>query len=270
MGELEGKVVIITGSNSGIGKATAKLLIQEGAKVVINGRNDEKLNNAEKEINAPEGKLLKVRADITKPEQAKQLIDKTIEKFGKLDILINNAGVSMRGNFAELSPEVFETVFGINVFGVANTTVPAMEHIRKTKGSIIFISSAAGIRGLPGTSAYCSSKMALRALAESIRIEESKAGIHVGLIYVGITKNEKGKTTIAADGSLKELKDRSNFKVHTPERVAKAVVNNIKRRKFIKTLSGMAKINKVMQALFPGLVEFTLIKSLKKIEERNN
>ena len=240
MGKLEGKVVIITGSNSGIGKATAKLLIQEGAKVVINGRNEEKLNNAEKEINAPEGKLLKVRADVTKPEQAKQLIDKTIEKFGKLDILINNAGVSMRGNFAELSPEVFETVFGINVFGVANTTVPAMEHIRKTKGSIIFISSAAGIRGLPGTSAYCSSKMALRALAESIRIEESKAGIHVSLIYVGITKNDK------------------------------AIVNNIKRRKFIKTLSGMAKINKVMQALFPALVEFTLIKSLKKIEERNN
>ena len=157
----------------------------------------------------------------------------------------------------------------IQIYGTVNPTIPAIPHLRKTKGSIIFISSLAGIRGLPGLSAYCSSKMALRAIAESIRIEEKSNDIHVGLIYVGITEIEHNKETIASDGSMKVLKDRSASKVQTTSQVAQAVLQNIKKRKFITTLTGIGKVNKFMQPRFPLLVEKIILKSLHKFEEKS-
>lgn len=267
--KFQDKVVIITGSSRGIGKATAIELVKNGASVVLNGRNQERLTQAENEIKALGGKVLTVCCDVSIPNQAKNLINKTIETFGKLDILINNAGVSMRGDFSDLNPEVFKTVFETNVFGVVNPTIPALPHIKKSRGSIVFVSSISGIRGLPGLSAYCSSKMALRAIAESIRIEEINSKIHIGLIYVGITEIYYEKKTIAADGSLIAIKDRSNFKVQTSSSVAKAILKNIRKRKFITTLSGIGKLNAVMQSIMPGLVEKILIHSINKIKKRS-
>lgn len=263
------KVAIITGSSRGIGKATAIELVKNGATVVLNGRNQERLNQAENELKAIGGNVLTVCADISKEDEAKDLVAKTVEAFGRLDILINNAGVSMRGDMSELTPEVYKTVFETNVFGVVNLTIPALPYIKKAQGSIVFVSSLAGIRGLPGLSAYCSSKMSLRAIAESIRIEEAKSKIHVGLIFVGFTEIEFEKKTIAADGSMINIKDRSKFKVQSTESVAQAILKNIRKKKFRTTLSRIGKINAIMQPLFPALVERILIRSIDKIKKRS-
>ena len=265
----QNKVAVVTGSSKGIGKATAIELVKNGATVVLNGRNQATLLKTEKEIKALGGKVHAVNGDISVPEEAEKLIEETIRKFGKLDILINNAGVSMRGNFADLKPGVFKTVFETNVLGVVNTTIPAMPYLKQSHGSIVFISSAAGIRGLPGLSAYCSSKMALRAIAESIRIEEANSKIHVGLIFVGVTEIEHGKKTIAADGSLITINDRLKAKVQSTQSVAKAILKNIKKRKFRTTLSGLGKLNAVMQSIMPDLVEKILIRSVDTINKRN-
>ncbi len=264
-----GKVAVITGSSKGIGKATAIELVKNGASVVINGRNKTDLSEAENEIKALGGKVHSVCCDISVPEQAANLIDETLEKFGQLDILINNAGVSMRGNFGELNPDVYKAVFETNVFGVVNTTIPALEHIKNTHGSIVIISSIAGIRGLPGVSAYSASKMALRSIVESIIIEEAKSDIHVGLIYVGFTEIEHDKKTIGADGNLIPLKKRTGFKIQSTETVAKAILKNIEKRKFKTTLTGLGKLNEIMQRLMPGLVAKILIRSNKSIEKRS-
>ncbi|MBU8891717.1 MAG: SDR family oxidoreductase [Bacteroidales bacterium] len=262
------KVAIITGSSRGIGKAIAVELVRNGAFVVLNGRNQKRLTQAENEINALGGKVLAVCCDVSIPTQAKNLVNKTIETYGKLDILINNAGVSMYGDFSDLKPEVFKTIFETNVFGVVNPTIPALSHIRKSHGSIVFISSLAGTRGLPGHSAYCSSKMALRAITESIRVEEIKSKIHVGLIFVGFTENDPEKKTIAADGSLIAIKNRPNFiKAQTLSSVAKAILKNIRKRKFRTTLTGVGKLNAVMQAIMPGVVEKILIFSMKRMKK---
>lgn len=263
------KVAIITGSSRGIGKATAIELVKNGATVVLNGRNQERLTETENEIKALGGNVLAVCGDVSIPKDAKDLLDKTIATFGRLDILINNAGVSMRGDMSDLNPEVFKKVFETNVYGVVNLTIPAMPHIKNTHGSIVFISSLAGIRGLPGLSAYCSSKMSLRAIAESIRIEEAKSKIHVGLIFVGITEIDFDKKTISADGSMKTINDRSKFKVQSTESVAKAILKNIKKRKFRTTLTGIGKLNAIMQPLMPNIVEKILIRSIDKIKNRS-
>ena len=191
MADLRGKVAIVTGSSSGIGKAIAKGLANQGAYIVLNGRNETRLAEAKKAVLAIHKNVVVCCCDVSKKEGGELLIKAAIKAFNRLDILVNNVGVSSRGGVADLKPEVFESVFSSNLMGSINPTIPAIPELRKTQGSLVFISSLAGIRGLPGLSAYCSSKMALRAIAESIRIEEKKNNIHVGLIYVGITQIEK-------------------------------------------------------------------------------
>jgi len=269
MSKLEGKVAVITGSSRGIGKAIAIDLAKQGASIVLNGRNATRLAETETEIRKIHENVISVCCDVSDIEASKELIQTAVKNFGKLDILVNNVGVSMRGEVADLNPEVFKTVFESNVLGTINPTIPAIPELRKTKGSVVFISSLAGIRGLPYLSAYCSSKMALRAIAESIRIEEKKNDIHAGIIFVGITEIEHKKETIAADGSKITLQDRDPKKVQSTAYVAKMVRKNIEKRKFSTTLTGIGKLNKFMQARFPLLVEKLILMNLHKFEEKN-
>lgn len=261
------KVAIITGSSRGIGKAIAIELATQGYTIVLNGRSEERLVETLQIIQKIQINSISICSDVSLLEGANLLISKTIEIFGRIDILVNNVGISMRGNVGDLNPEVFKTVFESNVLGTVYPTIPAIQHIRKTQGSIVFISSLAGIRGLPGLSAYCSSKMALRAIAESIRIEEKKNNIHVGLIFVGITDIEHNKETIAADGSKRILASRKDKKVQSTESVAKAVYKNIRRRKFITVLTGIGKLNAFMQPRMPLIVERLILKNIHKFEE---
>jgi len=263
------KTAIVSGSSGGIGKETAIQLLQLGANVVLNGRYAEKLDALKKELSKYEHQIMTYAGDVADPLVAEGLVNATIEKFNTIDILINNAGVSMRGNLGELSPSVVKSVFETNVFGSVNLTIASLEHIRAVNGHIIFISSVVAIRGLPGLSIYSASKMSLRAIAESLRIEEANSNIHVGLIQVGFTEIEHKKKVIAADGSLIELRDRSKFKAQSKEFVASAILKNIIKRKFIITLSTIGKVNSILQTLFPSLVEWILIKSEKKIKEQS-
>ncbi len=263
------QVVIVSGSNQGIGLTTAQAFAELGAKIVLNGRNLARLKQAEQLLRDSGREVLAIQGDITRAEEAEALIEKTIAHFGRLDILINNAGVSMRGMFSELRPEVYHSVFETNVFGTTNLTIPAMPYLRESRGSIVFVSSLAGIRGLPGVSAYCASKMALRAIAESIRIEEAGQGIHVGLIQVGYTEIEQGKQTVGPDGSLVPIPDRSGFKAASRESVAKAILENVRQRRFISTLTKIGKLTAFFQRLVPGLVEEILIRHADEIARRS-
>jgi len=267
--KFQDKVVLITGSSSGIGKTTAIEMSKLGANIILNGRDVLKLKKVEEQIRKHGGEVASFCCDISSPVLSKELLDFTIKKFGKLDILINNAGVSMRGNFSELNPVVFKTVFDINVLGTVNISIPSIPYIKKTKGSIVFISSVAGIRGLPGNSAYSSSKMALRAIAESIRIEESNSDIHVGLVFVGITEIEKDKKTIGADGTLISLQNRLGSNVQSLKQVAHSIIKNIEERKFRTTLTRMGKLNALLQPIVPDLVERILINSGAQIKAKS-
>mgnify|MGYP001282751334 FL=1 len=264
-----GKVAIVTGSSRGIGKGIAQELLGAGAKVIINGRNEERLQAAKAELKKTSDDVHYFCCDVTNTESAKQLIEFTIKTYGRLDILINNVGVSSRGNVVDCEPEVFERVMSSNFMGSVIPTIYALEHLKNNVGSLVFISSVAGIRGLPGLAPYCASKMALRSFAESIRIEESKSGIHVGLIYVGITEIEHNKESISADGSPVVLDDRSGKKAQSISYVSKKVLKNIKRRKFITTLSFVGVLNSFLQPRVPMLVERLIIRSSKKFKERS-
>jgi short-subunit dehydrogenase len=263
------KVAIITGSSRGIGKAIAFELVKRGAYVVLNGRKVHGLQQTEKELKKLTDKVMSVCCDISTSEGSKALIENTINRFKKIDILINNAGVSMRGQMADLNPEVFKRTIDCNLLGSAYTSIESLKYLRETQGSIVYVSSLAGIRGLPELSAYCSSKMGLRAMAETIRIEEAKNKIHVGLILAGVTAIEANKESIAADGSTLILNERNGKKVDSTERVALAILKNIRKRKFVTVLTPIGKLNYYMQALFPLLVERIIMWNLDKFNEAN-
>ncbi|MBK6523809.1 MAG: SDR family oxidoreductase [Sphingobacteriaceae bacterium] len=263
------KVAVITGSSRGIGKAIAIELANKGAHIVLNGRDKQRLDKTKDELEALSAKVSAVCSDVSTIEGSNKLIDQAIKEFGCIDILVNNVGVSMRGHIADLNPEVYKMVFESNLLGTIYPTIPAIKYLRKTKGSIVFISSLAGIRGLPTLSAYSSSKMAIRAIAESLRIEEHKNNIHVGLIFVGITDIEHNKEAIAADGSKLILESRKNKKVSSPQYVAQKVLQNIRKRKFITVLTTIGKLNALLQPVLPMLVERLIIKNLKKFNEHS-
>ena len=253
----ENKVAIITGSSNGIGKATAKLLVQRGVSVVINGRNEERLRIAQSEIEQLGGNVLALHGDISNIDFAREVVEQTLAQFGRLDIMINNAGISMRGDFIELDPSVYRTVFETNVQGAVNITIPALPHIKEQNGSVVFVSSLAGIHGLPGLSAYSASKMALRAIAESIRVEEASSNIHIGLVQAGFTQIEGNKQAIAANGESVTIPKRAN--AASIESVSKAILKNIERRKYVSTLSLIGKLKASINAISPRVVERILI-----------
>jgi len=179
-GKLDGKVAIVTGSSRGIGKVVAMHLAQKGVKVVINGRNPNHLEATKIEFEQNNLNVIAIEADVTDYQACEQLINQTVQTFGKLDILINNAGISMEGSIAESQPYVFKKLIETNLVGQLFPTQAALPHIVLTKGSIVFISSIAGLIGLPRYAAYSSSKMALTALTQSLRIENYASDIHIG------------------------------------------------------------------------------------------
>lgn len=263
------KVVIITGSGSGIGKATAQAMGQQGARVVINGRTQEKLANAEQALRAEGIEVFAVAADVATVAGAQQLVDATLKEYGKIDVLINNAGMSSRGYFDTLSPVVMEDLLRINVLGSLYPTRAAVSALKETQGSVVFISSVAGIRGLPETSLYCASKMALTSIAESLRVELWEDQIHVGIVYVGITRNDPGKQVIDADGSRITLQQRDQRRAQTPAAVAKSILSLVKKRRFKTTLTTLGKINRWANVLFPRLVDVFLVRSKERIARMN-
>ena len=225
--KLKGKVAIVTGSSQGIGKAIAAELAQKGIKVMLNGRNKERLEATRTELTKNGYNVSSIAADIRDVVQCQTLITATLKHFGKIDVLINNAGDSSRGTVEKMNTSNFKSLMETNYNGGAYMSKYAVPHLKKTKGHIIFINSVGGFRGMPYNSAYTASKMAQAALAEALRIELYDAGIHVGLMYVGFTENDPKKSILDVDGSRIYLPKRNNMRLAKPQSVAKSVLRII-------------------------------------------
>ncbi|MFM6946220.1 MAG: SDR family oxidoreductase [Flavobacteriales bacterium] len=269
MSSFQNKVALITGSSQGIGKAIAIELAQHGCLVILNGRQQEKLDSLKQDIENSGGQAYAIAADVSNFNEAQRLISQSISRAGKLDILINNVGISSRGNIAELNENVIEQVFKSNVNGCIFPTQAALPQIRQNKGSIVFISSLAAIHGLPGLAPYSASKMALQAFAEALRIEEHDHHIHVGLLRVAKTAIEHQKQTVGANGQMQVLKARNNEKVLTMAQVAKDCLRLIEKRQFTNTQTLLGKINRILNSISPLLVEKILIKNIHRFKEES-
>jgi NAD(P)-dependent dehydrogenase (short-subunit alcohol dehydrogenase family) len=254
------KVVIVTGSSRGIGKAIALAFLRSGAQVVINGRDPVRLQRTLEEFSDLGYGSHAVTGDLADPRTCDHLVREAAERFGRIDILVNNAGGGFRGAMADTSPEVFRKVIDGNLMSAVNCSLAALPEIRKSKGSIVFISSLSGIRGLPLNGPYCVAKMGLTALAQTLRLELHGSGVHIGLVMVGLTDFDEDKRVTGADGSLVAISRKSH---QTRQEVAEAVLRTVKKRKFCIVLTNLGKLTHFFQKISPGFVEWTLLRSAK-------
>lgn len=260
------KVVCVTGSSQGIGKATARMLGKYGAHIVLNGRNPEKLKAAYDDLVSQQISCVQVVADVSKPEACKLLVETIKNEFGRLDVLINNAGVASHGLIEESTPENWERVMNINTMGTINTTYYALPLLKQSNGSVIIISSMAAKVGVPGHSGYSVSKMSLTAYAKAMQVE-LEGQVHCGLIYVGFTANETDKTILKPDGTYEKLKQREGLKLAKREDVAQKIASVIYHRKKEVTLTLLGKLQHIMLKFAPGIVYLLLKKSFKDYDD---
>ncbi len=256
MSEFKGKVVIITGSSMGIGKTVARQLLEAGASVVINGRNQERLDATALQFRSQGFDPLPIAADVSNVDDARLLAQRTLDHFGRIDILINNAGVSMEGELDDLNPDVFRKVIDVNLLGSVNATQGVLPAIRKSGGSVLFISSVAGLSGLPGFSAYSCSKMALTALAQSLRTELHGEGVHVGIAYVGFTQNDPDKQIHNAQGELIPQPARDFASAQPVDVVAQRIIQMVERRQFKRVFSPLGKLAAITNWWSPPLLSW--------------
>lgn len=192
------KVCIVTGSSAGIGRETARVLAAVGAKVVINGRNETRLQSIAEQLNAGGDTVRAVVADVSTPEGAKALIDQAIDSYGRVDALINNAGASMRGNIADLSATTLDAMYTGNVRAAMLPTVAAVPKLTQTRGRIVFVSTVAATTGFGGVSVYSAAKAAVERFAEAMAIEVPEVAVRV--VRLGFVQNDPDKQILAADG----------------------------------------------------------------------
>ncbi|MBQ0732909.1 SDR family oxidoreductase [Aquimarina celericrescens] len=264
---LKNKVAIISGSSMGIGEAIANELAKNGAKVVLNGRDLEKLENTETKMKQKGYNVLAIAADVRYPEQCRYLINETIKRYSKIDILVNNAAMSSRGAVEEMAESNFKVLIETNYTGCAYMSKYAIPYLKKTKGHQIFINSVGGLRGMPYNSAYTASKMAQAALADALRIELYDSGIHIGLVYVGFTENDSRKTILDVDGSLVYLPKRKNIHLATQQSVARCVCLMIEKRKNRTVLTGLGYFADFMIQYFPKLSDWIILLNRQKIKD---
>jgi len=250
------KVVIITGASSGIGKALAEELAKRGANVVLGARQYVTLCEITAELETKFNiKALPIPCDVSKEEDCKSLISQTITTFGKIDILINNAGLSMRALFNDVDLSVLKNLMDVNFWGTVYCTKYAMPEILKSKGSVVGVSSIAGYRGLPGRTGYSSSKFAMNGFMESLRTENLKTGVHVMVACPGFTTSNIRVAALSKDGEAHGETSMEEGKMMTSEAVAEIIADGIETRKRTLIMTGQGKLAVWMNKLFPKFTD---------------
>ena len=252
---MKGKAVIITGGSSGIGKALGEVFGRQGSKILITGRNKAELDEAVQELLRKGIDVAGCQADVSIEADNQRMASEAIRLFGKIDILINNAGITMRSLFEEVDLDVVKKVMDINFYGVLYATKCCLPEIIKNKGSVIGISSVAGYRGLPGRTGYSASKFALNGFLEVLRTEMLKKDVHVLTACPGFTTSNIRKRSLTKDGSLQGDSPRDENKMMSAEDCAQHIYNATVKRKNIIVLTIEGKFTVLLNKWFPGLMD---------------
>ncbi|RTL60336.1 MAG: SDR family oxidoreductase [Sphingobacteriales bacterium] len=247
------KVVVITGGSDGIGKALVDKLLSLGAKVATCGRNQDKLYQLQ--VENPSAMLHTMVADISHENESRRFIESTVKVFGSIDILINNAGISMRALFKDVEIDVIKKVMDINFFGTVYTTKFALPYILEKKGTIVGVSSIAGYRGLPGRSGYSASKYALQGWMEALRTELLDEGVNVMWVCPGFTTSNIRNAALNKDGQSQGESPMDENKMMSADECAIHILNAIEKRKRTLVLTFNGKRTVFLNKFFPSLTD---------------
>jgi short-subunit dehydrogenase len=250
------KVVIITGSSSGIGRELAHQLATRGAWLVLAARDFDRLLAAREECLALGGRAIAVRTDVSDPELCAALIRRSVEEYGRIDVLVNNAGVTMWADFEQVRDlSLFEYIMNVNYFGSLYCTRYALPYLKQTRGMLVGISSLTGKAGVPTRSAYAASKHAMVGFFDSLRIELEPTGVTVTMIYPGFVASEVRSRALGPDGQPLGHSPVQEDRVMSVQTCARLIVAamSARRRELVMTLRG--KLGQWIKLIAPALVD---------------
>ena len=259
------KVVLITGGSSGIGKALAYEYASKGFDVSISARRADLLEQVKADIEQKYPvTVLSVVTDLSNEEGCKNFVDQSVQKFKRIDVLVNNAGISQRALFKNISLDALHKVMDINYWGTVNTTKFALPYLIDSKGSIVAISSISGFSPLPARTAYCSSKYAIHGFLEALRIEHLHDGLHVMIAAPEYTATDIRKRAVVKDGGEQGESPRDESKMLTAEYVARKIVDGQLKRKRTLLIGRLGKLTVWMTKCFPKFSDKLIYNYIKK------
>ena len=237
---------------------------REGAKIAICARNADALDAVSQELGQANIDVLSLTADVSVESDVKQLIEQTVTRFGRLDVLINNAGITMRSLLIDTDPAVIQKVMDVNFMGTVYATRYALPHIQQAKGSIVGISSIAGYRGLPVRSGYSASKFAMNGFLEAVRTELLHSGVHVLTACPGFTASNIRFSALDAHGQVagETVRDESNMM--SADECAGHILRAVKTRKRELILTTQGKLTVFLNKWLPALTDRLVFNTLAK------
>ena len=264
MKKVNNKVVIITGASSGIGYACAREFALNGCRVVLAARSFDLIRKQAEELVSCGLVAMPVKTDVSVEGDCKNLIETTVEKYGQIDILINNAGISMRALFNDVDLDVIKRIIDVNFWGTVYCTKYALPYLIQTKGSVAGISSIAGYQGLPARTGYSASKFAMHGFLEALRVENINNGLHVLIAAPGFTSSNIRKKALVADGTTQEKSPREEESLMYAADVARHIYRAVKRRKRTIILTSQGKAVVFLKKFAPGLLDKLVYSHLAK------
>lgn len=247
---LKGKVIVITGATSGIGLACARDFARKGALLSLAARSEARLAAVGEEL-SPMTEVLTVPTDVTREDDCRNLVEQTVARFGRIDVLVNNAGISMRAMFKDLELDVMRALMDTNYWGTVYCTKYALPWLLESKGSVVGVISTAGFVGLPARTGYSASKFAIRGFLNTLRIEHINDGLHVLVFAPGFTASNIRSAALTFDGTPQGDSPREEGKMMSAEKVAGILARAIDRRTRQKVLTFVAKLYLWLDVRFP-------------------
>ncbi len=267
--EFSHKVVMITGAASGIGKALAYRFAAANCRLVLMDIDEESLQTAARELQSSGKEVFWRVGDVSNQEDCFRLVEEAIRKFGGIDVLINNAGITHRSAFRDTSLDVYHRAMNVNYFGSVYCTKAAIENLIQRQGMIIVISSIAGFSPLLGRTGYSAAKHALHGFFDSLRTELRGTGVDVLIVCPGFTDTNIGKNALGGDGKpTAHLQSRIGQSL-MPDEVADRIYTSAEKGKSLLILSTVGKLSYFLTKLYPSLYAKIMVRSLRSELDRN-
>ena len=254
--KLKDKTVVITGASSGIGKALANEFAKRGANLILGARQYVTLCEIAQSLESDYSiKAVAVQCDVVQEADCEQLIKQAVLTFGKIDVLVNNAGITMRALFNDTDVRVLKSLMDVNFWGMVYCTKYAMPELLKTQGTVVGVSSIAGYKGLPGRTGYSASKFAMNGFLDALRIENLKTGVNVLTACPGFTASNIRNTALNKDGIQQGESTLHEEKMMTSEQVAVIIADGVENRARTLIMTGQGKLTVLLSKILPSVLD---------------
>jgi NAD(P)-dependent dehydrogenase (short-subunit alcohol dehydrogenase family) len=265
LSELTGRTVVVTGASSGIGRALCLELAREHPNLVIAARDAARLEEVAAQCRARGAEALVVPTDVDSEDACRNLIDRTVERFGGIDVLVANAGRTMWARLDEMRDlSLYEELMRTNYFGAIHPTFYALPHLKKSRGRIVVVSSVAGLTGVPERTGYSASKHALFGFFESLRIELQDTGVTVTMVAPDFVRSEIHERAIGPDGKPLGASPLRAGRILTAEECARRIVPAVERRQRLLITSLRGRVGRWIRLVAPGFIDAVARRAIRR------